>query len=44
MHVGKNNPCNDYTMTGQSETPQSLMNTELEKDLGVNVSNTIKWD
>ena len=46
MHVGKNNPHSDYTMrnTDQSETPQSLMKTELEKDLGVYVSNTMKWD
>ena len=39
MHVGKNNPQCEYTLNGIT-----LPVVEHEKDLGVHVTNTLKWD
>ena len=46
MHVGKNSKKRsnyDYTMKGDDEVEHSLVETVLERDLGVLVSNDLKW-
>ena len=39
MHVGKSNPCNQYYLQGHL-----LPAVETEKDLGITISNSWKWD
>ena len=39
MHVGKSNPCNQYYLQGYL-----LPAVETEKDLGITISNSWKWD
>jgi len=42
MHIGKTNPKWTYTITHGSEV-QELQETKLEKDLGILLSNDLKW-
>ena len=39
MHVGKGNPCHEYYLQGKQ-----LPTIEIEKDLGVTISSSWKWD
>lgn len=45
LHVGKNNPVYDYTMLDSSNNTRiKLLDTHVEKDLGIIISNDLKWD
>ena len=43
MHLGKNNPKANYNMTASDGTHHRLEETEVEKDLGVQVDNKLKF-
>ena len=43
MHLGKNNPKANYNMTASDGTHHTLEETEVEKDLGVQVDNKLKF-
>ena len=43
MHIGKNNPCRDYTMLNSDNTPHVLEVTQVEKDLGVYIDYQLKF-
>ena len=43
MHIGRSNPKENYSMTDTSGNVLSIEKTRLERDLGVNVSDDLKW-
>jgi hypothetical protein len=43
MHIGKNNPLNQYTMLSNQSERNTLEKTSLERDLGVIISKDLKW-
>ena len=43
MHIGKDNPKFEYTMTTENSN-NALAETVQEKDLGVWISNNLKWE
>lgn len=43
MHFGKNNPKNDYFLTDKNGNRVKLEESECERDLGVFISNDLKW-
>jgi hypothetical protein len=45
LYVGKNNPVYEYTMLNSSNNTRiKLLDTHVEKDLGIIISNDLKWD
>jgi ribonucleases P/MRP protein subunit RPP40 len=42
MHIGSNNPDHRYTISSESERVE-LSTTTCERDLGIQVSNNLKW-
>ena len=44
MHLGKNNPRFEYEMTDKDGNTKVLKSVEMEKDLGVNVQENLKFD
>ena len=44
MHFGKNNKCHEYKMElGQGVAPHTIEKTLIERDLGLMISNDLKW-
>ena len=43
MHIGKNNPLNQYKIQSDSNERTTLEKTTAECDLGVIISNDLKW-
>ena len=44
MHFGKNNKCHEYLMElGQGVPPHIIEKTLIERDLGLMISNDLKW-
>ena len=44
MHLGRNNPRFEYEMTDKDGNTEVLKSVEMEKDLGVNVQENLKFD
>ena len=44
MHFGKNNPKTDYFLTDKNGNRVKLEESECERDLGIFVSNDLKWN
>ena len=44
MHFGRNNPENVYTMKLEDDEINQIEKTELERDLGILISNDLKWE
>ena len=44
IHLGKNNPRFEYEMTDKDGNTKVLKSVEMEKDLGVNVQENLKFD
>ena len=44
MHFGRNNPGNVYTMKLEGDEIHQIEKTELERDLGILISNNLKWE
>ena len=44
MHFGRNNPENVYTMKLEDNEIHQIEKTELERDLGILISNDLKWE
>ena len=43
MHLGKMNPNNEYQITSTTDTQTTMSTTKCEKDLGVFISDDLKW-
>ena len=44
IHFGRNNPENVYTMKLEDNEIHQIEKTELERDLGILISNDLKWE